>query len=77
MERQKKVKNILKEKKLYDYLISSHKKLSEEITNLRDLYNLGIDEKNDEIIKDCEIKLSELFKEIKKIRSIVFLVRGK
>ena len=32
---QKKVKNILKEKKLYDYLISSHKKLSKEITNLK------------------------------------------
>ena len=68
----KKVKMFLK-KKFYDHIISSYKNLSEDIQNLKDLYSLGKEEKNDEIIKDCEIRLDESFKEIKKIEVACFL----
>ncbi len=34
---------------------------------------MGIDEKNEEIIQDCEIKLNELFKNLKKLEVFCFL----
>ncbi len=70
---QKKVKNILKEKKFYENLITSHNDLTNDIKNLKDLYSLGIEEKNEEIIKDCEFKLNELFLVSKKLEVFCFL----
>ena len=60
MERQKKVKSVLKEKKFFEELLSSYNTFSKEIKNLEDLYKLGSDEKNDEVMKDCENKLNNL-----------------
>ncbi len=44
-----------------------------DIKNLKDLHSLGNEEKNDEITKDCEIKLDESFKKIKKLEVACFL----
>ena len=35
--------------------------------------SLGVEEKNEEIIKDCEVKISELFKDLKKLEVACFL----
>jgi len=37
------------------------------------LHSLGNEEKNEEIIKDCELKLDEIFKDIKKLEVTCFL----
>jgi len=44
-----------------------------EIKNVKDLYNLAIDEKNEEIIKDCEDKINQIFKIIKENEINCFL----
>ena len=37
------------------------------------MHSLGNEEKNEEIIKDCELKLEEIFKDIKKLEVTCFL----
>ena len=69
----KKVKNVLKEKNFYSNLITSYNSLEKELKNLEDLHTLGNEEKNEEVINDCELKISELFKEIKKLEVACFL----
>ena len=44
-----KVKKTIKKKKTYEYILNSYKNTSEEIINLKDLYNLAVEEKDDEI----------------------------
>ena len=70
---QKNVKNVLKEKNFYSNLITSYNSLEKELKNLEDLHTLGNEEKNEEIINDCELKISELFKDIKKLEVACFL----
>jgi peptide chain release factor 2 len=70
---QKKVKNVLKEKNFYSNLITSYNSFEKELKNLEDLHTLGNEEKNEEIINDCELKISELFKDIKKLEVACFL----
>ena len=70
---QKNVKNTLKEKKFFDHLILSYKNLTKETKNLHDLYSLGHEEKNDEIINDCEKKIHEIYQEAKKLEVACFL----
>ena len=70
---QKKVKKILKEKNFYSNLISSYKNIHKEFKNLKDLHSLGNEEKNEEIISDCELKIIEILKDIKKLEVACFL----
>ncbi len=44
-----------------------------EITNIKDLYELANQENNDEIINDCNLKIDEVLKKIKKIEIKCFL----
>ena len=74
---QKKAKSLTKEKKFFEDLVLSFNNLKKEINNLKDLHSLGADEENDEITKDCELKLKDLVKDLKKNRSLLFFVRGK
>jgi peptide chain release factor 2 len=60
-----KVRKIVKEKKIYDDILNSYKNSSEEISNLKDLYNLALDEKNDEILNDCDLTINQLLNTIK------------
>ena len=57
-------------------MISSQEYFSKEIKNLTDLNSLGIEEKNDEIIKDCEIKLQKLLIDLKQTEVACFLSGG-
>jgi peptide chain release factor 2 len=44
-----------------------------DLENLKDIYNLGIEESNEEIIADCLIKIQEINKKIKKTEICCFL----
>ena len=68
-----KVKKTVKEKKIYEDILNSFKSSTNEVKNLRDLYNLALDEKNDEILKDCDDKIEQLLKQIKKNEINCFL----
>ena len=70
---QKKVKNILKEKKFFDFLISSYQNLVKDIKNIEDLHSLGNEEQNEEIIKDCKLKIEEIYNDVKKLEVSCFL----
>ena len=48
------VKKIVKEKKLYENIINSYKNSETEIKNLKDLRNLGNEEKDEEVLEDCK-----------------------
>ena len=68
-----KVKKTVKEKKIYENILSSFKSTFQEVTNLKDLYNLALEEKDDEILIDCEDKISQLIKKSKEIEINCFL----
>ncbi len=53
--------------------MNSYKTSSQEIDNLKDLYNLASEEKNEEILLDCDSKINQLTKESKKIEIKCFL----
>ena len=69
----KKVKKVLKEKNLYESIVNSFKDTISEIKNLKDIYNLGSDEKNDEILTDCVSKADKILDKIKKSETSCFL----
>ena len=73
MERSKKVKNTLKEKKFYEELTTSYLNFKKELKNLKELHSLGVEENNEEIVKDCEIKLNELIENVKRLEVNCFL----
>ncbi|PDH20037.1 MAG: peptide chain release factor 2 [Pelagibacterales bacterium MED-G40] len=68
-----KVKKIVKEKKLYENIINSFQSSQSEISNLKDLYSLALEEKDDEILKDCEKKINLVFNDLKKNEINCFL----
>jgi len=49
------------------------KTLATDLENLKDIYNLAIEESDDEIISDCLIKIEEINKKIKKTEIGCFL----
>tara|TARA_B100000965_G_scaffold405927_1_gene441923 strand:- start:922 stop:1965 length:1044 start_codon:yes stop_codon:yes gene_type:complete len=67
------VKKIVKEKKLYENIIKSFKNSELEINNLKDLRNLGNEEKDQEVLEDCKRKLDLIYKNIKKNEINCFL----
>ena len=60
-----KSQKIIKEKKLYEDLINSHKKSTLQFKDLDDLYILAIEEKNSEIQAEVYQKLKELRAKVK------------
>ena len=70
---QKKVKVILKQKNFFESLISGYIKFKQEIKNIDDLYKLGLEEKNHEVINECEEKIKNLLKDLKKKEVECFL----
>ncbi|RPG52833.1 MAG: peptide chain release factor 2 [Flavobacteriales bacterium TMED288] len=67
------VKKTVKQKKIFEDIVNSYQNFSKEINNLKDLYNLAIDENNDEIILDCNSKIEDLRNLIKKTEINCFL----
>ena len=66
-------KKTVKLKKKYEDILSLFRKYFNEINNLKDLHFLAFKEKNDEIISDCNIKLDDTIREIKKVEINCFL----
>ncbi|MDB9744672.1 peptide chain release factor 2 [Pelagibacteraceae bacterium] len=67
------VKKTVKQKKIFEDILNSYKESLNEIKNLKDLYNLASQEKDDETIQDCNIKIDQIHKNIKKSEVNCFL----
>ncbi len=70
---QKLVKKTVKQKKFFENILNSYKKSSEDLKNLKDLYYLASQETDDDTIEDCNKKIEEILKEIKKNEINCFL----
>ena len=55
------VKKIIKQKKTFEEILKSYQKSANEIKNLKELYNLGVQEQDEEVIIDCNVKLDEVY----------------
>ena len=55
----------MKEKKIFEDILGSFESSSNEIKNLKELYNLALDENNEEILLECDTKLNQLSQIIK------------
>jgi len=67
------VKKTVKQKKIFEDILNSYKKTLEDINNLKDLYALAYQEKDDETLKDCNKKIDLILSEIKKSEINCFL----
>jgi len=68
-----KVKKTVKEKKIFEDILSSYKTTLTELNNLKDLYDLALEEKNEEILKDCDLKIDKVLVKVKKNEINCFL----
>ena len=60
------LRKTLKQKKSFENIFNSYKELNINLENLKDLYELASQEKDEETIKDCFKKISNILLEIKK-----------
>ncbi len=67
------VKKTVKQKKIFEDILNSYRTSINEINNIKDLFSLAMQEKDEEIIQDCNLKIEEIFKEIKKSEVNCFL----
>ena len=63
----------IKEKKLYDDLISSYNSSNKDCNDLYDLYNLAMEEHNKPVINETLLKIKNLLKTVKKNETKCFL----
>ena len=71
------VKKTVKQKKIFESIVQSYKNSSKEISNLKDLYNLANQEKDEEILQECNFKIDEIQKILKKSEINCFFIRRK
>ena len=69
----KQVKKIVKQKKVFEDILNFYQKTSLEISNIKDLFNLASQEKNEEIIEDCNLKIDLIYKSTKELETSCFL----
>ena len=67
------VKKTVKQKNLFENILSSYQNSSLEVTNIKDLFKLALEEKNEDILKDCNSKIDEIQNDLKKIEINCFL----
>ena len=67
------VKKTIKQKKFFEEILSSYNNYFLELSNIQDLFKLAFEEKNEEIIKDCNDKIDEVLRNLKKIEINCFL----
>ena len=67
------VKKTVKQKKIFEDILKSYQEYLKEIKNLKDLYSLASQEKNDEIIQECHKKIDKIQKIIKESEINCFL----
>ena len=68
-----KAKKIIKEKKYFEEIYNSFINSKNEIYNLKDLHNLGLKEKDAEVVNDCEEKINQIYFNLKKTEIRCFL----
>ena len=67
------VKKTVKQKKIFESILNSYKKSQKDLSNLKDLYFLASQEKDDETIQDCIKKIEQILQEVKKSETNCFL----
>ena len=60
-------------KKNLENILNSYKKSFKDLTNLKDLYSLASQEKDEETIFDCNLKINQILLDIKKNEINCFL----
>ena len=66
-------KKTLKEKKLFEELTSSYKNSQKNLSDIKELYKLTLEENNNELLKELLNNLSDLKRKIKKTEVMCFL----
>jgi peptide chain release factor 2 len=67
------VKKTIKQKKIFENILDSYRKSLNELNSTKDLFILATQEKDDEIIQDCNIKIQEILEDIKQNQINCFL----
>ena len=67
------VKKTVKQKKTYEDILDGYKNSLKDIQDLKDLFSLATQEKNQEIVDDCISKINLIHKKIKKVEIQCFL----
>jgi peptide chain release factor 2 len=67
------VKKTVKQKKIFEDILNSYKKSNNDLNNLKDLYILASQEKDEETIQDCTKKIIQILQDIKKSEINCFL----
>ena len=73
MERQRFSKKNNKTKKIFEEILNSYKKSLNDLNNISDLFNLASQEKDVETISDCNLKIEQILKNLKKSEVHCFL----
>ena len=63
----------MKQKKFYEEIITSFNKSKKDLNDVKDLYVLAFQEKDEETIKDCNQKIDRILQNIKKNEINCFL----
>ena len=56
------VKKTVKQKKIFEDILNSYNKSLKDLNNLKDLYLLASQEKDEETIQDCNEKIEQILK---------------
>jgi len=67
------VKKTVKQKTIFENILNSYNKSLSDINNIKDLFDLATQEKDDETINDCNIKIEQILKDAKKNEVNCFL----
>ncbi len=67
------VKKTVKQKKFFQNILDSYNKSLKDIENVRDLFELASQEKDEETLKDCNQKITKILSDIKKNEINCFL----
>ena len=73
MENKDLVKKTVKQKKIFEDILNSYKKIDIDINNLKDLFKLASQEKDEETIKDCNNKIEEITLKLRRTEIDCFL----
>ena len=72
-QNKRKAEKILKEKNNLEKLLKNYKLITSESKDLFDIYELALDEENNEIINETEVNIKELFNKVKQLEIKCFL----
>ncbi len=67
------VKKTVKQKKIFEDILNTYKKLVKDLNNLKDLHSLASEEKDEDTINDCIKKVEQILTETKRVEINCFL----